>query len=71
MDEYDKFVLQPKTILKINRDKEFDEVVKKYPLDKYKVEIISCESINSRTERIMFGIEKIKDKNGDTLKIRL
>ena len=55
-------------VLKINHDDVIERIIKKYPLEEgYDVEVISCKSIDARTEKITIKISNckiaIKEKN--------
>ena len=50
-------------ILKINHDEELENIVKKYPLEEYNIDVISCLPLDARREQIRIKISKKELEN--------
>lgn len=62
----DKSEIIKKEILKIHHDEVIDKILKEYPLEEgYDIEVISCQSIDARTEELTIKISNKQLSNNN------
>ena len=59
--DFERIVLQPKTILKTEHKKYLDAILSNYPPEKgYEITVLTCISVDDEKDRVMYGVQRNK-----------